>query len=144
MLSQLDDDNREHPIAFESRRLADHQLNWAVHEKEIYSIVHTCDKWRHYLESAPVRILTDHKAILELQTQPNLSRRRQVRWLEKLQQFDLHFEHLPGQLNLVSVSPSGPPALRTHPRSFSHPSGPAFACLRRPRYCNFACQLLRY
>ena len=49
----------------------------------------------------PVTVYTDHKALLELQTSPNLTR-RQARWLERLQEFDLHYQHLPGRLNIVA------------------------------------------
>lgn len=101
MLSQLDDSGSEHPIAFESHILTSNELNWPTHEKEAFSIVYACKKWRHYLESGPVTVYTDHKALLELQTQPNLTR-RQARWLERLQEFDLHYQHLPGRLNIVA------------------------------------------
>ena len=51
MLSQLDDSGSEHPIAFESHILTSNELNWPTHEKEAFSIVFACKKWRHYLES---------------------------------------------------------------------------------------------
>ena len=101
MLSQLDDSGSEKPVAFESKILTKNELNWSTHEKEAFSIVLACVKWRHYLESGPVTVYTDHKALLELQTQPHLTR-RQARWLERLQDFDLHYHHLPGRLNIVA------------------------------------------
>ena len=36
-------------ICYESRKLKEHENNYATHDLELASIVHTLRKWRHYL-----------------------------------------------------------------------------------------------
>ena len=38
-IGQTDDMGKMHPIAFASRKLSKHQLNWPVIHKELYSVV---------------------------------------------------------------------------------------------------------
>jgi hypothetical protein len=58
-------------------------------------VVLSCLKWRHYLDGKVTRVVTDHRALTHLQTQPNLSP-RQVRWYEKLCRFKLEIEYRKG------------------------------------------------
>jgi hypothetical protein len=73
-----------HPVAFESRKLNDAELNYQTTEKEMLTVVYALRMWRCYLEGAEFTVYTDHVLNTYFQTQPNLSR-RQARWSEFLQ-----------------------------------------------------------
>ena len=49
VLSQ-DQGKGDQPIAYESRKLTTHGLNYAIHEKELLAIIHALRLWRTYLE----------------------------------------------------------------------------------------------
>lgn len=97
-----------HPVTFWSRKLIPAELNYPTHERELLALVKMCEKHRHYLIGQPFVAKTDHRALIHLQKQPNLSS-RQVNWVSKLQDYDIHIEYIPGQLNnladLLSRSP---------------------------------------
>jgi len=101
------------PITFISRKLNRHEKNYATHEKETLAIVYAVTKLRHYLHGPKVRVLTDHHSIRYLSTQPNLSQ-RQVRWVEKLQEFDLEYIYRPGKLHIPADALSRSPHLLNH------------------------------
>ena len=54
---------RGHPLAYESRRLHDHELSLGIYEKELLAIIHSLDTWKHYLLSTPFVIHTNHQSI---------------------------------------------------------------------------------
>ena len=64
-------------------------------------IIHALKTLRHYLEGARVTVVTDHRSLTYFHTQPNLSR-RQARWMEFLQSFDLEIKYTPGKGNVVA------------------------------------------
>ena len=89
------------PIAFESCKLGPAQLNYPVHEKEMFAVVHCYTKWRHYLEGATSNVITDHASLRHLHTQPSLSR-RQARWMEFMSRFHFTIDYQPGKDNIVA------------------------------------------
>ena len=58
-------------------------------------------KWRHYLHGLPVIVYTDRSALKYLQTMGKPSH-RQIRWLHRLQEFDLSIHHIPWKPNIVA------------------------------------------
>ena len=52
-------------------------------------------KWRPYLDGKCTRIVTDHRPLTHLHTQPQLSP-WQVRWMEYLSTYKLEFVYRPG------------------------------------------------
>ena len=38
-----------HVVAYESRKLKDHEKNYATHDSELATIIHALKMWRHYL-----------------------------------------------------------------------------------------------
>jgi hypothetical protein len=91
----------QQPIAFESRKLTPAERNYPTHDKEMLAIVHALKIWRHYLEGANLKVITDHNSLIHFNSQPNLSR-RQARWMEFVQQFDLDITYAPGKTNAVA------------------------------------------
>ena len=84
-----------------SRKLNKHEVNYPVHEKELLALVESITKWRHYLHGLPVIVYTDSSALKYLQTMAKPSP-RQIRWLRRLQEFDLSIHHIPGKTNIVA------------------------------------------
>src|SRR6202051_3891419 len=87
-----DHGNGLQPCAFLSRKMNDHERNYAVHEQELLAIVHALREWRHYLLGNRITIITDHRSLQYLSTQDKLSA-RQTRWSEFLQQFDYDIKY---------------------------------------------------
>ena len=65
------------------------------------ALVDTMEEWRHYLLGVAVLVYTDNSALSYLQKNPKRSA-RQVRWLEKMQRYDLKISHLPGRSNVAA------------------------------------------
>ena len=88
-----------HMICYESRKLNEHEKNYATHDLELASIVHALNMWRHYLRRFVLR--TDHCGLKYLFDQPILNA-RQARWLEFLCEFDFEIKHIKGKENKVA------------------------------------------
>lgn len=91
------------PVAFESQQLHGAELNYPVHEKELYSIVRALKKWRVDLIGVQFDVYTDHRTLENFQTQKHLSR-RQARWQEELAQFSYDINYIPGEDNTPADS----------------------------------------
>ena len=75
-------------VACRSRKLSSAEKNYPVHENEMLAFADTLEEWRHYLLGVAVLVYTDNSALSYLQKNPKPSP-RQVRWLEKMQRYDL-------------------------------------------------------
>jgi hypothetical protein len=75
-------------IAYASRALRPHELNYPTHDLELPAVVHALKIWRHYLMGNRCNIFTDHKSLKYIFTQSELSM-RQRRWLELIKDYDL-------------------------------------------------------
>jgi hypothetical protein len=102
-----------HPIAFWSKKLIPAERRYATHERELLALVKMLKKHRSYLLGIRFTVKMDHRALIHLQTQPELSA-RQARWVEALQEFDFQIEYLPGQFNTVADILSRNPAFTPH------------------------------
>ena len=67
-------------ICYESRKLKEHEKNYATHDLELATIVHALKKWRHYLMGRRFELRTYHNGLKYLFDQPTLNA-RQSRWL---------------------------------------------------------------
>ena len=56
-------------IAYASRQLKKHKVNYPTHELELVAMVHALKIWRHYLLGNKVRIFTYHKSLKYIFTQ---------------------------------------------------------------------------
>lgn len=96
------------PIAYESRKLNTAESRYPATEIEMLAVVHCLKTWRCYIEGREVHVYTDHKPNTTYVTNPMLTR-RQARWLEELQAYNLQFHYKAGAENVVAD------ALSRHP-----------------------------
>ncbi|KAL4341455.1 hypothetical protein GQ457_08G021100 [Hibiscus cannabinus] len=84
-------------VAYASRQLKPHELNYPTHDLELAAIVFALKIWRHYLYGEKCYLFTDHKSLKYLLTQKELNL-RQRRWMELLKDYDLVIDYHPAQL----------------------------------------------
>lgn len=89
------------PVAFESQQLKGAELNYPVHEKELFAIVRALKKWRVDLIGVPFTVFTDHRTLENFHEQKHLSR-RQARWQEFLSQYDFDIVYVAGKDNVAA------------------------------------------
>ena len=88
-------------IAYASRQLKKHEVNYPTHDLELAAVVHSLKIWRHYLLGNKVHIFTDHKSLKYIFTQSELNM-RQRRWLELIKDYNLEVHYHPGKANVVA------------------------------------------
>jgi hypothetical protein len=89
-----------HVIAYASRQLRKHELNYPTHYLELAVVVHALKIWRHYIMGTKCQVYTDHKSLKYIFTQKDLNL-RQSHWLELIKDYDLEIHYYPGKANLV-------------------------------------------
>jgi hypothetical protein len=88
-------------IAYASRQLKPHEVNYPVHDLELAAVVFALRIWRHYLYGVQVQIFTDHKSLKYLLSQKELNM-RQRRWMELIKDYDCIIDYHPGKANVVA------------------------------------------
>ena len=95
VLSQCQEDGKEHVISYASRLLTKPERNYCVTRKELLAVVTFLHHFRQYLIGAPFVIRTDHGALTWLQNFKS-PEGQLARWLEKLQEYQFTIVHRPG------------------------------------------------
>jgi hypothetical protein len=72
-------------IAYGSRQLKPHEVNYPTHDLELAAVVFALKKWRQFLYGAKCEL--------------NM---RQRRWLELIKDYDLTINYTPGKANVVA------------------------------------------
>ena len=116
VLLQQGEDMNWHPVCFESRKLRRAEMNYPIHERELLSLIYALRTWKHYLYGQEFDAFTDHRSLVHLMNQKNLSG-RQARWLETLQDYGVKILYKSGVKNIVADSLSRRPDL--HLNAFS-------------------------
>jgi len=100
VLSQPDDENRLHPVAFHSRKFQPVEIKYEIHDKELLAIVDAFKHWRRYCEGAThqIQVFSDHQN-LEYFTTTKVLNRRQARWAQELAGIDFRIYYRPGTHN---------------------------------------------
>jgi hypothetical protein len=88
-------------IAYASRALRPHELNYPTHDLELAAVIHALKIWRHYLMGTHCNIYTDHKSLKYIFTQSDLNM-SQKRWLELIKDYDLEVHYHPSKANVVA------------------------------------------
>lgn len=110
VLAQKDKEGKEHPVAYESRKLRPTERRW-THEKELLAIVHAFKVWRRYLQGSKTHVFTDHQTLQYLNKQKQLTP-LQVDWMSTLSQFDYDIHYIPGKNNAAADACSRRPDLK--------------------------------
>ena len=101
LVSQGGDWKTAKVAAFYSAKLNPAQQNYLVHEIEMLAGVETMLRHIDILQGIKFRWLTDHKGLIYLLNQKNLSG-RQARWLEKISSFVFEVVYIVGSENVVA------------------------------------------
>jgi hypothetical protein len=101
VISQGNDWKTAKVSAFYSAKLNSAQQNYPVHEIEMLAGIETMLRHADILHGTKFKWLTDHKGLIYLLNQKNLSG-RQARWLEKISSFDFEVVYVPGTENILA------------------------------------------
>ena len=112
VLSQIQDDGKEHPIAYAARALKPYEKNYVTHDKECLAIKFGIEHFRHYLYGGPkFSIVTDHSALRWLMTSPPKNSRL-ARWRLEMDEYDFTITHRSGKENANADGLSRSPLFR--------------------------------
>ena len=91
-------EGRTHPVAFQSRKFTQAEINYDTADKELLAIVDSFKRWRRFLEGAnhQVQVITDHQN-LELFETTKVLNRQQARWAQELASYDFRIFFRPGR-----------------------------------------------
>ncbi|GJS45306.1 putative reverse transcriptase domain-containing protein [Tanacetum coccineum] len=92
---------REKVIAYASRQLIPHEVNYTTHDLELGAVVFALKIWRHCLYGTKCTVFTDHKSLQHVLRQKELNM-RQRRWLELLADYDCEICYHPRKANVVA------------------------------------------
>ncbi len=100
VFSQEHDGNVWRPVGFYSHVLVGHEINWEIHDKELFAIVEAFRKWRPEFMSVRHRIevYSDHRSLEYFMTTKVLTA-KQVRWMEFLSDFNFQIRYTSGKNN---------------------------------------------
>ena len=101
VVSQGEDWKMADVAAFFSAKLKPAQQNYPVHEIEMLAGIETMMRHRDVLQGVRFRWYTDHKGLIHLLNQRDLSG-RQACWLEKVSEFNFEIKYIPGTENILS------------------------------------------
>ena len=96
-------DGVEVPISYGSKALTPLQRRYCATRKELLALIAFIRQFRHYLLGRPFIARTDHSSLIWLTNFKNPSGQL-ARWLEELQQFNVHIEHRKGRLHVNADS----------------------------------------
>ena len=88
-------------IAYASRQLKTHEVNYTTHDLELGAVVFALKIWRHYLYGTECTVFTDHKSLQHILNQKELNM-RQRRWMELLSDYECEIRYHPGKANVVA------------------------------------------
>ena len=81
-----------HPVPHESRKIFEAEKRYTTQEKELFTVIHYLQVWRHYLLGSKFIVNTDNVAVIHFFVQPKLTP-KQAWWQEFVPEFDFYFEH---------------------------------------------------
>ena len=61
ILTQKHDNGLWHPIVYCSESMSKEEHNYEIYNREMLSLIHTLEDWRHFLEGIEFEVVTDHK-----------------------------------------------------------------------------------
>ena len=91
-------------VAFWSRKLSDAEKRYSIVDQEWLAVVDAVTRqWRHYLKGRKFVLRMDHSPLRQLLKHKGEDfSNRQLRWFERLYEFDFDIEHLSGVNNVAA------------------------------------------
>ena len=90
------------PICFHSETFNSSVVNYPTYDKELYELVQSVKKWKHYLLDNEIVIHIHHQPLQYLHSQTKLQQSRHYRWMGFLQHFHLVIIYKKGIHNKVA------------------------------------------
>ena len=100
VLTQFDNEGRERPVFFASRKLTPGERKWHIREKEALAIIYGCQTFRHHVLGTCFIVRTDHESLKWIM---DAKTGRIARWgllLSEYEPFEVHYRK--GELNKVA------------------------------------------
>lgn len=94
ILSQLDDDDTEHPVGYYGHVFSETERRYSATKREAFAIKWACRKLRHFLHGRLFTIITDHQALRHLETCKDKTLQM---WALELQDLQYVIVHRPGK-----------------------------------------------
>eukprot|EP00035_Acanthoeca_spectabilis_P018899 m.406141 g.406141 ORF g.406141 m.406141 type:complete len:1992 (+) comp16795_c5_seq4:1114-7089(+) len=112
VLHQDDAQGQPQPVEYYSASLDKAQLNYSARDKEALALVKGVKHFKYFLHGSPfkVRMFSDHRSLMFLQTQSELSGRL-WRWYEELSDYNFEIRYVQGTSNVVADALSRLPAV---------------------------------
>ena len=95
-----DEDGKKNVIAYASRGLTPHELNYSTIKKELLALIYALDKFHIYIYGRSFTVLTDHKALTYMHSQKGGNTMANT-WYETLGNYTFDVVHHPGYRNIV-------------------------------------------
>ena len=92
--------SNERILGYYSRKLSGPETRYSTYDQELLAVRDAIEHWRYYLHGSHFTVQTDHSSLQHVLKQPKLSS-RQMRLLERLQEYNFEIEYLPGAQNYI-------------------------------------------
>lgn len=99
VLSQIHE-TKDHPVAFASRTLNKHEINYSTTEKEALAIIWAVEKFKPYLYGNKFTLITDHKPLTFIKN--STKNQKIIRWRLELENYDYNVIYKTGKTNVVA------------------------------------------
>jgi hypothetical protein len=100
------------PVAYFSKKLSGHVLNYSTYDKELYALIRCLETWQHYLWPKEFVIYSDHESLKHIRSQGKLNRKH-AKWLEFIESFPYVIKHKKGKETVIADALSRRYALLT-------------------------------
>ena len=98
VLSQRQEDDSIHPVAYYSSALKDNEKEWAPYTQEAYALVLATRHWNTYLRGNAFTIFSDHNPLVYLKTKKD-PKDLLARWITELEGYNFSVKYVPGKSN---------------------------------------------
>lgn len=96
VLFQKQSDNKFHPIAYFSKSVSKHEVNYHSYELETLAIVYALGRFRTYLAGIPFTIVTDCNSLVMTFQKKDVNSRI-ARWVWEFEKFNYKIKHRSGE-----------------------------------------------
>ena len=136
VLSQVDDEGREHVIAYGSRLLTKPERKYWVTRRELLAVITFIQQYRPYLICQKFMLRTDHGSLTWLKNFKD-PEGQLARWLERLQELEFDIVHRKGKVHCNADALSRLPCCQCgQPNHDTTPAAEvAVAALQLPEFC---------